>query len=95
MATRRTKVTLVLTAFAWVLAALTLAFNIIGLWGPWHLAGFGFVFYLPIPTIALISSFITSVRERNGKYVFKNILYFFVNVAITLFTVVVSATWFW
>jgi hypothetical protein len=95
MASKRIKATLVLSIFLWILAVLTLAFNILGLWAPWHLAGFGFVFYLPIPTIASICSFVASVKEKKAGLVFKTLLYILVNAAITAFTVFVSSTWFW
>ena len=41
----------ILSSILWILGFLTLLFNIIGLWAPWNIAGFGFVYYLIIPII--------------------------------------------
>ena len=46
-----TVINYILSGILWLLGILTLLFNILGLCAPWHLAGFGFVFYIPIPAI--------------------------------------------
>lgn len=90
-----TIVTYVLSTILWILAILTYVFNVLGLWAPWHLAGFGFVFFIPIPLISWFVSFIKSCREGEGKLIFSNIFCAIISVALTLFTVNISAGWFW
>lgn len=88
-------INLILSFVLWILGALTFAFNVIGLWAPWHLAGFGFVFYLIIPAVAGAISLFVSIKNRNFKNVLLNLLIILFNIIVTLFTVLISATWFW
>ena len=88
-------INLILSLILWILGALTFAFNAIGLWAPWHYAGFGFVFYLIIPAIAGAISLFSSIKNRNCKNVVINLLIILFNIILTLFTVSVSSTWFW
>lgn len=88
-------INLILSFVLWILGALTFAFNAIGLWAPWHLAGFGFVFYLIIPAVAGAISLFVSIKNRNFKNLLLNLLIILFNIIVTLFTVSISATWFW
>ena len=95
MASKRTKISYALLMILYAFGGLTLLFNLIGLWAPWHLAGFGYFFFLPIPAISLIVSFFTSLFEGDGRMIFKNLRLIIFTVAVTCFTVYISATWFW
>ena len=67
-------INLILSFVLWILGALTFAFNAIGLWAPWHYAGFGFVFYLIIPAAAGAISLFVSIKNRNFKNLLLNLL---------------------
>lgn len=89
-----TIVNYVLSAIGWLLGILTLLFNILGLWTPWHLAGFGFMFYIPVPIISqFLAIFFCNTLEK--KLLTMNIISFVVSVSFVLLTVFVSQRWFW
>ena len=52
-----TIVSYILSGILWLLGMLTLLFNVLGLWAAWHLAGLGFIFYIPVPIIPAILFF--------------------------------------
>ena len=83
----------------WILGLLTLLFNISGLWKAWHLAGFGVVFVAPfaiiVNIVALVCSVIITEKPQKRKYLIINGIAFAVSVFFVIFTVLVSATWFW
>ena len=90
-----TVINFVILGILWLLGVLTLLFNILGLWSPWHLAGYTFVFYIPFAAISQILSFVFSWEAKEKKLITINSITFFVSIGFILFTVFVSATWFW
>ena len=66
-----TIVSYALGGIAWLLGLLTVVFNVCGLWGPWHLAGFAFIFYCFIPVVPHIASFVVSffTGDKKAKYI--------------------------
>ena len=85
----------VLSGILWLLGVLTLLFNILGLWVPWHLAGFGFIFYIPVPAVSQFLSVIFSCSVKENKYLIMNLISFAISIGFVLLTVFVSAGWFW
>ena len=90
-----TVINYVFSSILWLLGILTFAFNLFGLWAPWHLAGFGFVFYIPVPIIPLIVAIVLSFMAKDIKTIILNLGSVVVSVFFALFTVFVSAGWFW
>ena len=84
-----------LSSILWLLGILTLLFNIIGLWAPWHLAGFGFLFYIPISAIPQILAIVFSCVDKNKKAIIMNFASLVISIAFVLLTVLVSSSWFW
>ena len=89
----------ILSGFLWLLGFLTLLFNLLGWWGPWHLAGFGFVFYIPIPLSVQVFSLISAFFLKDAAQKKRNLIVHFLFAGITsfwiFFTVFISSTWFW
>ena len=95
MTGKSTAVSFVLAIILWTLGVLTFLFNYLGLWAAWHLVGFAFVFYMIIPAIAHLCALGKSLFNGNlGQLVF-NLLTTAVSVVISLFTIYISAGWFW
>ena len=94
-AKRFTVINYILSSILWLLGVLTLLFNIVGLWAPWHLAGFGFVLYIPIPTISQVLAIVFSCVEKHKKTMAMNLLSLVVSISFVVLTVFVSSTWFW
>ncbi|MBQ7378883.1 MAG: hypothetical protein IJW70_04295 [Clostridia bacterium] len=89
-----TVINYVLLGILWLGGILTLLFNVLGLWAPWHLAGFGTLFYLPVPVIPFILSVVFSLVAKERKMIIAN----FISLGITfaaLFVWLLSTTWFW
>ena len=81
-----------LSSVLWLLGILTLLFNILGLWTPWHLAGFGFMFYIPVPAISqFLAIFFCDALEK--KFLNMNLIALAVSVGFVFLTVFVSAGW--
>lgn len=85
----------VLSGLLWALGILTLLYNILGLWEPWHLAGIGFLFYIPVPIFAHSLSIVFACEEKKRKGILITVLPAIVSLIIILFTILVSYTWFW
>jgi len=85
----------ILSSILWLLGILTLLFNVLGLWAPWHLAGFGFIFYIPVPAISQILAIVFSCVEKHKKTIIMNFVSLIVSISFVLLTVFVSSTWFW
>ena len=84
----------VLSVILWLLGILTLFFNILGLWTPWHLAGFGFMFFIPVPIIPqFLAIYFCNTTEK--KFLTTNLVSFVISVSFVLLTVLVSTRWFW
>jgi len=90
-----TIISYIFSGILWLLGILTLVFNVLGLWAPWHLVGFVFVFYLPIPAIPQILAIVFSCVEKNKKTIIMNFASLALSIVFALFTVLVSSTWFW
>ena len=94
-----TIVNYILSGISWLLAILCLLFNILGLWEPWHLAGFGFIYYVPVSLISQIIAIIISCkaidRWSTPKYIILNILSAVITVGSIVLFWFVSARWFW
>jgi hypothetical protein len=85
----------VISSFLWLLGILTFFTNFIGLFALWHLVGFGYIFYLPLTLMPFIVALSFSCYIKDAKMVILNIIFFLISVGVTLFTVLVSTTWFW
>ncbi len=89
----------IVSGVLWLLGILTFLFNILGLWAPWHLAGFGFVLFIPIPIIlnivAIIFSAVNEEKNIRRKYLIINSISLGITLFFIAFTVIVSAGWFW
>ena len=85
----------IMSSILWLLGILTLLFNVLGLWAPWHLAGFGFVLYTPIPSVTQIIAIVFSCIEKNKKRIVINIVSLAISIAFVLLTFLVSSNWFW
>lgn len=87
----------------WLGGLLTLIFNALGLWVPWHLAAFATLMYLPI---ALISEIIALFRsffmhddyiswEEIVRYRIMNLISVGVTAVCALLFYFVTCKWFW
>ncbi len=90
-----TIISYIFSGILWLLGILTLVFNILGLWAPWHLAGFGFIFYIPVPIIPAILSIVFSCVSKEIKLIIMNSISAVVSIGFILLTVFVSSGWFW
>ena len=79
----------------WLLGVLTLLFNVLGLWAAWHLAGFGFIFYMFVPAISQILAIVFSCVERHKKAMILNFVSLAISIAFVFLTVFVTSNWFW
>ncbi len=82
-------------AVLWFLGLLTLLFNILGLWAPWHLAGFGFLFFTPVSVVLTVIAIVFSCTSKETKLVVINSVFTVISIGSILFTFLVSYTWFW
>lgn len=92
-----TIVSYALGSIAWLLGLMTVVFNVCGLWGPWHLAGFAFIFYCFIPVVPHIASFVVSffTGNKKGKYITLNAISSGLTLFWIFFTVFISSNWFY
>ena len=90
-----TNVSFILSVILWLLGILTLLSNVLGLWTVWHLAGFGFIFYIPVPIIPAILSIVFSCISKEKKFIVMNCISIAVSIGFILLTIFVSSTWFW
>ena len=89
-----TTVSYILSGILWLLGILTLLFNVLGLWAAWHLAGFGFIFYIPVPIIPAILSIVFSCISKETKLIVMNCISVAVSIGFILLTIFLSSTWF-
>ncbi len=89
-----TVINYVLSGILWLLGLLTLLFNILGLWVQWHLAGFGFIYYIPVPAGAQLFAIITCDGTAK-KFLKLNLFSLGISVGFVLLTLFVSTSWFW
>ena len=94
-----TRINYVLSALLWILGVLFLMFNILGKWTAWHLAGFGYIYFLIHPLmiscLAIILAAINREPTVRKKYIWRNSIVLSISVAVTIFSICVSAGWFW
>lgn len=90
-----TVINCIFSSVLWLLGVLTLLFNILGLWEFWHLAGFGFIFFMPVSIIPMIFAIVISSIAKKLKFIITNLLFLAISIRFVLFTVFVSSTWFW
>ena len=79
----------------WFLGLLFLLFNAFGLWKPWHLLGFSFFLFIPIVIISSICTIIVLADKYEKKLLINNFIYLGISIAVGVFSVLVSAGWFW
>lgn len=89
-----TVINYVLSGILWLLGLLTLLFNVLGLWVPWHLAGFGFMFYIHIPAISQVLALFACYGAEK-KFLRLNLFSLGISVGFVLLTLFVSTSWFW
>ena len=85
----------IFSGILWFLGFLTLIFNILGLWGPWHLAGFGFYFYIPLPILPVILAIVFSCISKSKILIILNFASLLFSMISVVFTLFISAGWFW
>ena len=90
-----TTINYVISGVLWLLGILTFLFNAFGKWTAWQLAGFGFMYYIPIPAVSQCLAIIRSLQAKEKKYIMINLICFVISVGFVFFTVYVSARWFW
>ena len=90
-----TVINCIFSSVLWFLGVLTLLFNILGLWEFWHLAGFGFIFFMRVSIIPMIFAIVISSIAKKLKFIITNLLFLAISIRFVLFTVFVSSTWFW
>lgn len=90
-----TVVNYIVSGVLWFLGLSTLLCNLVGLWQIWHLAGFGFVFHIPLVAIFQILALYSSCKEKNRKMLLMNVASSLLSIAFVVFTIFVSSTWFW
>lgn len=95
-------ITMILTAIhytfssiSWLLGTLVLVLNVIGAWALWNASGFLFILFVPILIPSFILAFGFACNDRNKKMIILNLCILAFSIAFTLFTVFVSAGWFW
>ena len=88
-----TKINIAVSVVLGLLGFLILLFNILGLWVAWHLAGFSFYLFIYVSLISSILSLMFSFKEK--KLFINNLIITIISIFIVLFTIKVSARWFW
>ncbi len=77
----------------WLLGILTYLFKLLRLWELWHLAGFGFIFYMPVMILPLVLSLVFSCLAGSKRLVVLNLAAFVLSIIFILLTYLVSAAW--
>ncbi len=90
-----TVINYVTSGILWCLGVLTLLFNLLGAWEPWHLAGFGFIFFLPVVCVPLLVSLVLSCVEGERRYIILNLVALAISAGFVALTFFVSMYWFW
>ena len=90
-----TVINYVTSGILWCLGVLTLLFNLFGLWAPWHLAGFGFLFFLPVALVPMLVSLVLSCVAGERKFIILNLVALAISVGFAALTFFVSTYWFW
>ncbi len=83
----------------WLLGISVLVFNLLGMWVSWHLSGFGYYFYCPIPFVISIVALVISVCQKEFsiriKYLLCNGIVLGISIIMTILTFDVFSAWFW
>lgn len=77
------------------LGVIMLLFNVFGLWRLWHLVGFLFVFFIPIPLLFSLVSLMLSSVTKDIKLIITNAIIVFVSILSIAFSIAISGAWFW
>lgn len=87
------------SAFLWFFGLGVLVFNLLGMWIPWNLTGFGYYFYYPVPLIASCVALVISAKEKEvstrKKYLLCNSIVLGISILMDVLTFTVFSTWFW
>ena len=86
--------TVILTIALWISGILTFAFNLLGFWELWHLAGWSTFFLSPIALILQFVYLFSSSSKGFGSFLTK-IIALLTSVGFVWFTINISSTWFW
>lgn len=84
-----------LTFILALLGILVFLCNVIGLWKIWQLAGFAFIFFVPITILLFITALVLSCISKDIKFIIINTCLGLFTILFSVFTIIVSATWFW
>lgn len=81
----------------WILAMLTLLFNLLGKWVPWNLAGFGTCFFaFPTAVSALPAIVLSAIFSRSSKkHLILNCIALLISIAMFVLLLTVFQRWFW
>ncbi|MBE6130728.1 MAG: hypothetical protein E7183_03325 [Erysipelotrichaceae bacterium] len=94
-----TLINYIFSSIAWLLTLLFFLFNLFGLFDLWHLTGYLFIFYMPISIVLSVIATIISVNNyiklTDVKYLFWNFMSLMITTISIIFTIFVSANWFW
>jgi hypothetical protein len=83
------------TVILWLSAILVLIFNGFGYWDLWNLSGYAFGLALPAVAFFNIFALAFSCVKDVRRLIEANTFTLIISVAVTIFTVLVSMTWFW
>jgi hypothetical protein len=90
-----TVINYVTSGILWCLGVLTLLFNLLGAWEAWHLAGFGFIFFLPVACVPQLVSLVLSCVEGERRYIILNLVALAISAGFVALTFCVTSRWFW
>ena len=94
-----TCISTIASVLLWILGLSFLAFNLLGMWVAWLLAGFAYYFYFLGPHIVSIVSLILSAKQKDAdirtKYLLINGVVFVISIIMTCLAFTVFQTWFW
>ena len=89
----------ILSILLWILGIFFLVFNLLGKWTAWHLAGFGYLYFMVYPFIAsclaILLSAINKEPKLRKKHLWHNGIVLGISTAVTILSFTVSAAWFW
>ncbi len=81
------------SGFSWLLGLLTFLFNLIGLWGYWHLVGFSYAGTLPVVVIVSLLSTLHSWGSGGKKLLILNIICILISIAVGVCTLAFATGW--
>ena len=88
-----------LSLILWILGFLVFLFNLLGLWAAWHLAAFGYLYYMfPVHAVslgAIMRSAAYTDPEVSKRFLVRNGLLAMASVVMTILVFFVFQRWFW